>query len=160
MTAYLNETSLELHEKWMRLALKQAEEAAQNDEVPVGAVLVDTKSQDLIASGNNRPISEKDPTGHAEIVALRQASLSRNNYRLPGTVLYVTIEPCTMCVGALMHARIEAVVFGVREPRAGAMVSQLQLAEAEFFNHRLTFMEGILEKECSEIMQDFFKSKR
>ena len=145
---------------FMREAIKEAEKALENDEVPVGAVLVDTKSLGLIASGNNRPISQKDPTGHAEIVVLRQASLSRNNYRLPGTVLYVTIEPCTMCVGALMHARIEGVVFGVREPRAGAIVSQLQLAEAEFFNHRLTFVEGILEKECSQIVQDFFKSKR
>ena len=103
MSAYFNETSLELHEKWMRLALRRAEEAAHNDEVPVGAVLVDTKSLGLIASGNNRPISQKDPTGHAEIVVLRQASLSRNNYRLPETVLYVTIEPCTMCVLSLIH---------------------------------------------------------
>ncbi|NKB32201.1 MAG: tRNA-specific adenosine deaminase [Pseudomonadales bacterium] len=151
---------MKIHEQWMQRALEQAQLAALADEVPVGAVLVDCASNQPLASGYNRPISEKDPTAHAEIVVLRQASQSRGNYRLPGTVLYVTIEPCTMCVGALMHARIDAVVFGAREPRAGAIISQQRLTEAEFFNHRLNFIEGVLEKECSQLVQDFFKSKR
>ncbi|MDD9891749.1 MAG: tRNA adenosine(34) deaminase TadA [Gammaproteobacteria bacterium] len=156
----MNDICRNTHEHWMRLALEQAKLAREIDEVPIGAVLVDSASNELIAAAYNRPVSENDPTAHAELVVLRQASQSRNNYRLPGTTLYVTIEPCTMCVGALMHARISAVVFGAREPRAGAIVSQQELTKANYFNHRLSFEEGILADECGSIMQEFFQSKR
>jgi tRNA(adenine34) deaminase len=144
----------------MRVALDQAEKAAACGEVPVGAVLVDLESNQQIAAAFNQPISENDATAHAEIVVLRQASQSRKNYRLPGTVLYVTIEPCTMCAGALIHARVDTVVFGAREPRAGALVSQQQLGNAEHFNHRLNIVESVLEEQCSELLKQFFRSKR
>ena len=156
----MKDISRETHEQWMRLALEQSKLAQQIDEVPIGAVLVDNASNELIAAAYNRPISENDPTAHAEIVVLRQASQSRTNYRLPGTTLYVTIEPCTMCVGALMHSRVSAAVFGAREPRAGAIISQQELTRADYFNHSLEYVEGILAEECGQIVQDFFKSKR
>lgn len=146
------------HEHWMRLALKQADLAAEEGEVPVGAVLV--KDNVLIAAGFNQPISTKDATAHAEIVTLRAASQKLDNYRLPGTILYVTIEPCTMCVGALIHARVDSIVFGAREPRAGAVVSQQNLATAEFYNHRLKCIEGILADECADKLREFFKARR
>ena len=142
----------------MRLALEQADLAADRDEVPVGAVLV--KDDELIAAGFNQPISTHDATAHAEIVTLRAASQLLGNYRLPGTTLYVTIEPCTMCVGALIHARVESLVFGAREPRAGAVVSQQSLATADFFNHRLNCIEGVLADECAGRLQEFFKARR
>lgn len=146
------------HERWMRLALEQADLAAAAGEVPVGAVLV--KDGELLASGFNCPITSCDATAHAEIVVLRSAAGKVANYRLPGTTLYVTIEPCTMCVGALMHARVGQLVFGAREPRAGAVSSQQQLTEQEFFNHRLSFVEGILAAECGERLQSFFRERR
>lgn len=142
----------------MRLALAQADLAAERGEVPVGAVLV--SGGDLLATGFNQPISTHDATAHAEIVTLRAASRKLGNYRLPGTTLYVTIEPCTMCVGALIHARVEALVFGAREPRAGAIYSQQNLAAAEFYNHRLNCTEGILAEECAARLQRFFKARR
>jgi len=147
-----------VHERWMGHALKLAERAQANGEVPVGAVLVD--GEQLLGEGWNQPISAQDPTAHAEIVALRQAALARGNYRLPGTTLYVTIEPCTMCVGALMHARVGTLVFGAREPRAGAVVSQLKLAEATHFNHRVTVLEGVRAAECGQLIQEFFRLRR
>ena len=136
------------HERWMRLAL----------EVPVGAVLV--KDGELLAAGFNQPISRHDATAHAEIVTLRAAAGKQQNYRLPGTTLYVTIEPCTMCVGALIHARVETLVFGAREPRAGAVCSQQQLPDEEFFNHKLRCIEGVLAEECALRLQNFFKARR
>lgn len=144
----------------MTLALTEAEKARNLGEVPVGAVLVDSSATTLISSGFNRPISTHDPSSHAEIVTLRQASKERKNYRLPGTVLYVTIEPCTMCIGAIMHARVDALVFGAKEPRAGAVVSRQKLAEAEFFNHRLVCLGGVLEEQCGKLLKDFFQSRR
>jgi tRNA(adenine34) deaminase len=146
------------HERWMALALEQAAEAGAAGEVPVGAVLVaDGK---LIGVGSNRPISAHDASAHAEICALRQASQKLQNYRLPGTTLYVTIEPCTMCVGAMMHARVERLVFGAREPRSGAVVSQQLLLEASWFNHRITCIEGVLKDPSAELIQAFFRQKR
>jgi len=146
------------HEFWMRQALEQARLAAACEEVPVGAVLVaDNK---LLAAAHNQPIRGQDPTAHAEILALRQASQIRQNYRLPGTTLYVTIEPCTMCVGALVHARVELLVFGAREPRSGAVVSQQKLLKDACLNHKVDFVEGILAHSCGELMQSFFRARR
>lgn len=147
-----------LDEHWMQLALDQAQLAAANGEVPVGAVLV--KDNQLIASGFNQPIGSCDPSAHAEIVVLRAAAKQLSNYRLPGTTLYVTIEPCTMCVGALIHARIERLVFGAQEPRAGAVVSAAQLLEGPQFNHRIAAHGGVLAEQCAAVMQRFFREKR
>ena len=148
------------HEYWMRQALRFAGEAGDRDEVPIGAVLVDSDSGELLGSGFNQPIGTDDPTAHAEIVALRNAARFVGNYRLPGTALYVTIEPCTMCVGAMIHARIELLVFGARELKAGAIVSRQRLLGTDSFNHQLVYKEGILADECSELMRSFFKAKR
>lgn len=146
------------HEYYMQHAIELAREAAARDEVPVGAVLVEAGK--IIGSGSNQPISANDPTAHAEILALRNGSQLKQNYRLPGTILYVTIEPCTMCIGALIHARVELLVFGAREPRAGAVISQQGLLDGAHYNHRMTYIEGVLAEQCSEIMQQFFKQKR
>lgn len=143
-----------IDEHWMQLALEQAQLAADSGEVPVGAVLV--KDGELIASGFNQPISSCDPSAHAEIVVLRAAAKHLSNYRLPGTTLYVTIEPCTMCVGALIHARVERLVFGAPEPRAGAV----RLLDGAQFNHRIYIEGGVLAEQCADIMQQFFRQKR
>lgn len=147
-----------IDEHWMQLALEQAHLAADNGEVPVGAVLV--KDDELIASGFNQPISSCDPSAHAEIVVLRAAAKQLTNYRLPGTTLYVTIEPCTMCVGALIHARVERLVFGAPEPRAGAVISSAQLLESDQFNHRIVTEGGVLADQCASVMKSFFRQKR
>ncbi len=135
-----------------------AQQAAGHGEVPVGAIIV--RDGRVIGEGYNQPISSNDPTAHAEIIALRDAANNENNYRLPGTTLFVTIEPCTMCVGAMIHARVDTVVFGAREPKAGALLSNLQLHLQDHYNHRLKVVEGVLERECSLVMSDFFKSRR
>ena len=146
------------HEHWMRRALALAGDANDINEVPVGALIV--RDNEILGEGFNQPIQSNDPTAHAEIVALRDAAKKENNYRLPGSTLYVTIEPCTMCIGAMIHARVERVVFGAREPRAGAIVSNLQLPDQGFYNHKLQYIEGILAEECGQIMSDFFTSRR
>ena len=145
-------------EYWMRLALEQAQLAAARGEVPVGAVLV--RNDELIGSGFNQPISACDPTAHAEVVALRAAAIAAANYRLPDTTLYVTIEPCTMCSGALVHARVRRVVFGAPEPRAGAVVSAARVFDGTQFNHRVDYEGGVLAEECAEVMQRFFRERR
>jgi len=145
-------------ERWMREALKQAQQAADVGEVPVGAVVV--RDGKLLAAGFNQPIRTCDATAHAEIVALRKASQACENYRLPGTTLYVTLEPCTMCLGALIHARVDRLVFGTQEPRAGAVVSQSSLLEAEHFNHQLSYTADVLREECSTLLSNFFSSRR
>ncbi|MEX2132203.1 MAG: tRNA adenosine(34) deaminase TadA [Pseudohongiellaceae bacterium] len=146
------------HEYWMRQALDLARQAGETGEVPVGAVLV--ADDRIIGSAYNRPIAEHDPSAHAEILALRSAAKNLNNYRLPGTVLYVTIEPCTMCVGAMLHARIDTLVFGATEPRAGAVVSRQQLLLQDHFNHRIKVISGILARECGALLQEFFRQRR
>jgi len=147
------------HEYWMRQALTLAEEAARNGEVPVGAVVV--CDDVIIGAGFNRPIGAHDPTAHAEIKALRQAAKKLQNYRIPGCTLYVTLEPCTMCVGAIIHARIAKLVFGAREPRFGAVASTKQLLdEPGAFNHQVNWQEGVLAAQCGEIMQQFFRRRR
>ena len=145
-------------QQFMARALELADIAESEGEVPVGALLV--KGDEIIAEGWNRPITGCDPTGHAEIEVLRKAALKLGNYRLPDTTLYVTIEPCTMCVGAMIHARIKHLVFGAREPRAGAICSQLQLLEFSHYNHLITWQEGVMEDSCGEKLSRFFKERR
>ena len=145
-------------EHWMRHALSLAQQASERHEVPVGAVIV--RDGQMLGEGFNQPISGCDPTAHAEIVALRAACASEKNYRLPGATLYVTIEPCAMCAGALVHARIERVVFGAVEPKAGAAVSTQRFFEQSQLNHRVQVEGGCLADACSERISDFFKSRR
>lgn len=143
---------------WMARALELAEEAAARGEVPVGAVVV--RGDQCLGEGGNAVISAHDPTHHAEIAAIRAAALNQQNYRLPGATLYVTLEPCTQCFGALVHARIERLVFAASEPRAGVVGSQLALHEASFYNHRLTVESGLLAEEAAALLQRFFQSRR
>lgn len=147
------------HEHWMQQALDLAAHAAAEGEVPVGAVVVSAEGE-LLGSGFNQPILSHDPTAHAEVMALRAAALSVGNYRLPGCTLYVTIEPCTMCVGAMVHARIAHLVFGAPEPRFGAVVSGRCLLDEGEFNHRMSWEGGVLAEPCSELMKGFFKARR
>lgn len=142
----------------MREALRLAAHAAGLGEVPVGAVVV--RDGIIIGRGFNRPIGSVDPTAHAELVALREAAVYIRNYRLTGADLYVTIEPCTMCAGALVHARIGRLVFGTREPRAGAIVSTGQVLAAPGLNHRVDVVEGVLADEAQRLLQDFFRQRR
>ncbi len=137
----------------------QAQIAAEMEEVPVGAVLVDAAGE-LIAAGHNQPISARDPSAHAEIVVLRAAAQKLGNYRLPGTTLYVTLEPCTMCVGALVHARVGRLVYGAAEPKTGAIESAQRLFETGKFNHQPRIESGILADECSALLTRFFENKR
>ena len=142
----------------MRLALAEAAYARTLNEVPIGAVVVaDGK---VVGTGCNRPVSAIDPTAHAEINALRAAATSMENYRLTGVTLYVTVEPCLMCVGAMIHARVGLVVYGAPEPRSGALVSATRAHETPGLNHQLTVLGGVLEEECREVVQEFFKDKR
>jgi tRNA(adenine34) deaminase len=146
------------HEEAMRLALREAASASEAGEVPVGAVvLLDGRP---IGTGFNQPISTIDPTAHAEIVALRAAARAVGNYRLTGSVMYVTVEPCLMCVGAMIHARIAHVVFGAAEPKAGALMSACRAHETPGLNHRLQVTGGVLEEECRRMIQGFFEGKR
>jgi tRNA(adenine34) deaminase len=142
----------------MREALRLAAQAGERGEVPVGALIV--RDGIVLGQAFNQPISGCDPTAHAEIVALRQAAEAVGNYRLPGATCYVTIEPCHMCAGALVHARIGRLVFGAREPKAGAVVSRNQLLDAPYLNHRVVWEEGVLERQCAAIVSDFFAGKR
>jgi tRNA(adenine34) deaminase len=143
---------------FMQRALELAKTAEKNNEVPVGAVLVHENK--IIAEGWNQPITSCDPTAHAEIVAVREGAKKLNNYRLNQTTLFVTLEPCAMCVGALVHARVQRVVFGAFDPKAGAVQSVFPLGTANQFNHKVIFEGGILEKECGEVLSRFFKKKR
>lgn len=145
-------------EKWMRQALSLATKAAEAGEVPVGALVV--LDGQLIGEAWNCPISQFDPTAHAEIGALRDAGKHLGNYRFPGATLYVTIEPCTMCVEAMIHARIDRLVFGAREPKAGAVISQNQLLDHPAMNTEVSYAEGVLAEQCSQIMSDFFAQRR
>jgi len=142
----------------MRLALAEAARAAAMGEVPVGAVVV--LNEQVIGAGHNQPISTHDPTAHAEIVALRAAAAGAGNYRLGDATLYVTVEPCMMCVGAMIHARISTVVFGTAEPKAGAVESTQRAHEHPALNHRLAVVSGILAAECRDMMQAFFERLR
>jgi tRNA(adenine34) deaminase len=142
----------------MRAALDLAGQARQRGEVPVGAVVV--VDDQVIGAGFNQPISAHDPTAHAELVAIRAAARQLGNYRLIGADLYVTIEPCQMCVGAMVHARIARVIYGAREPKAGALESAMRAHEHPALNHRLLAVGGMLEDECRAVIQEFFEQRR
>jgi tRNA(adenine34) deaminase len=146
------------HDALMRRALELAQEAADDGEVPVGAVVA--LDGVVIGRGHNAPIGSHDPTAHAEIVAIREAARTIGNYRLTGTTLVVTVEPCLMCVGAMVHARIGTVVFGASEPKAGALGSTIAAHELASLNHRMTVVGGVLEDDCRGLMQAFFRARR
>ncbi|MEY4640467.1 MAG: hypothetical protein RLZZ227_461 [Pseudomonadota bacterium] len=146
-------------EHWMQQALALAQQGGASGEVPVGALIV--LRDEVIGDGWNQPISSKDPTAHAEIVALREAATRLDNYRLPSATLYVTLEPCTMCVGAMIHARISRLVFGTTEPRSGAVCSHFRLLDVEgVYNHRVAWQQGVLAEECSHMLSEFFRTRR
>ena len=148
----------ELDRQFMQQALDQAKLAAIAGEVPVGAVLV--RDGQIISSGFNQPISNSDPSAHAEMMALRAAAQAELNYRLPGTTLYVTLEPCTMCAGAMLHARVERVVFGAADPKTGAAGSVLNVFSEKQINHQTQVEGGIMSEECGQILRNFFKERR
>lgn len=143
---------------FMKMALEEAESGYRRGEVPVGAVLV--REGIVLAQAHNAPIATNDPSAHAEMLVLRQAGEKLGNYRLAGTELYVTIEPCIMCAGAIIHARVERVIFGARDPKCGAIVSLYNILDDKRLNHRVKITEGILKEECGEIISRFFKEKR
>ena len=145
-------------EIWMQRALELARQGAEVGEVPVGAVLV--RDDQVLGEGFNQPIIAHDPTAHAEVVALRAAAEAEQNYRLPGSTLYVTLEPCTMCFGALVHARVARLVYAASEPRAGVCVSQLQLPQVDFYNHKLLVEGGLMEAESAVMLKAFFAVRR
>ena len=143
----------------MRLALEQAAQARALGEVPVGAVLLDAEGR-LLATGFNRTIADHDPTAHAEIVALRAAARTAQNYRLPGATLYVTLEPCAMCLGAMLHARVGRIVFAAADPKTGACGSVVNLLDHATLNHQTTAVSGVLAEECGQYLRDFFRDRR
>ncbi|WP_136806840.1 tRNA adenosine(34) deaminase TadA [Desulfosediminicola flagellatus] len=145
-------------EKWMKMALKAAQAAADQGEVPVGAIII--HDNNLIAAAGNRPIGLNDPTAHAEIRAIRIASQYYDNYRLPGSTLYVTLEPCIMCIGAIIHARIDRLVFGATDPKTGAVESLYQIGTDNRLNHLPDITSGVLEEECAALLKNFFSKKR
>ena len=145
-------------EKWMKVAINEAKLAMKENEIPVGSVLV--QNEKIIAKAHNQPIGNNDPTAHAEIQLLRKAGKQKENYRLVGSTLYVTLEPCAMCFGAMIHARIERVVFGTSDPKSGVCGSTIDLSSESIFNHQISFSGGILEHECKNILQSFFKLRR
>ena len=145
-------------ERWMRRALVQAERAANAHEVPVGAVVV--LNNEIIGTGHNQPLGTHDPTAHAEVVALRNAAQNLQNYRLSGTTLYVTLEPCLMCAGAIIQARVERVVFGAFDEKAGAVGSTANLLQSPIANHQCRVTSGVLRDECSGVLEQFFTELR
>jgi len=146
-------------EEWMRLAIAAARQAAGNGEVPVGAVIVDANGE-LLSQASNLTITNNDPTAHAKIIALREAGAKIVNYRLIGATVYSTIEPCAMCAGALVNARVARLVFGARDERFGAVETHFQLCSSNLLNHRIEIVSGVLADECRELMQSFFRSRR
>ena len=145
-------------EKWMDLAIQQAIKAEKEGEVPIGAVLV--KDELLIAKAHNQPITKNDPTAHAEVQLLRNAGKKLQNYRLTGSTLYVTLEPCAMCFGAMIHARVKRIVFGAYDPKTGVCGSSEDLTNANCFKHKINVTGGVSERKCSQLLQAFFKSLR
>ena len=145
-------------EKWMQCAIREANIAKDKGEVPVGSIII--QNNQIIAKAHNCPISKNDPTAHGEIEAIRKAGKKLHNYRLPKTTLYVTLEPCAMCLGAMIHARIERVVFGASDPKSGVCGSTIDLLSESIFNHQISVSGGVLEHECKDILQSFFKLRR
>ncbi|MDQ2976208.1 MAG: tRNA adenosine(34) deaminase TadA [Acidobacteriota bacterium] len=158
MTAYKDGKERKTDAHWMRQALVAAVEAFERGEVPVGTCIV--KDETMLAVAGNRTRTEQDPTAHAEIVALREAARKANNYRITDAVVYSTIEPCVMCAGALIQARVRRLVYGALDERAGAVESRFRVCDTDFLNHRIEVTAGVLEKECREIMQEFFRERR
>ena len=151
-------TSIAEHEQWMRRALALADRAGNEGEVPIGAVVV--RDGELLGEGWNSVISYSDPTAHAEVVAMRDAARRVGNYRLPGATVYVTLEPCTMCAGAMIHARIARLVFAASEPKAGEVCSTCSLLDQPRYNHRVKWQGGVLAEESSQRLQAFFRERR
>jgi tRNA(adenine34) deaminase len=145
-------------ERYMREALRLAREAEAAGEVPVGAIIV--ASGQIVSKGRNLPIAANDPTAHAEMLALREAASAIGNYRLEQCAMYVTLEPCVMCAGALVHARLARLVFGARDLRFGGVRSKFRIADSELLNHRVEIQEGVLAAECTELLQAFFAKRR
>ena len=148
----------ELDRQFMEQALEQAQLAAIAGEVPVGAVIV--RNGVVLSKAFNKPITNHDPSAHAEMLALRQAALSEQNYRLPGTTLYVTLEPCTMCAGAMLHARVDRIVYGATDPKTGAAGSVLDVFSSKQINHQTVVEGGMMGDECGQLLRDFFKERR
>jgi len=148
----------EFDEQWMRFSLAAAREAQANGEVPIGTCIVSENK--LVALSGNRTRTDCDPTAHAEIVALREAASKLGNYRLTGVDVYSTIEPCAMCAGALIQARVSRLIYGAPDERAGAVVSRFRICDTDFLNHRIRISSGVLEAECRALMQEFFRSRR
>ena len=148
----------ELDRQFMEQALEQAGLAALAGEVPVGAVIV--RNGEVISKAFNQPITNHDPSAHAEILALRDAALSAENYRLPGTTLYVTLEPCIMCAGAMLHARVDRIVYGATDPKTGAAGSVLDVFSSKQINHQTVIEGGMMAQECGQLLRDFFKERR
>jgi tRNA(adenine34) deaminase len=155
MTA-ASERELDLH--WMRRAISAGSEARERGEVPIGTCIV--VGETILAVGGNRTRTDGDPTAHAEIVALREAAAKAGNYRLTDAVVYSTIEPCVMCAGALIQARVKRLVYGARDERAGAVESHFRVCDTDFLNHRIEVTAGLLAEECRELMQEFFRARR
>ncbi len=147
------------HERYMREALTEGNKALLASEVPIGSVVVLADGQ-IVGRGFNQPIGANDPSAHAEILALRDAARFLGNYRLNGTTLYVTVEPCPMCAGALIHSRVDRLVYGTAEPKSGAVCSTMQLLDHPSLNHRIEIISGVLENQCREMIQGFFGEKR
>jgi tRNA(adenine34) deaminase len=146
------------HEAFMRVAIEQAQLGLAAGEVPIGAVLV--VNDEIVSRAFNQPIGSVDPTAHAEVLVLRDAARTRGNYRLTDAIVYVTVEPCLMCVGALVHARVREVVYGAAEPKTGALVSTMRALDSPGLNHRFSMVSGILEDDCRDLIQRFFQEKR
>ncbi|MGR9116892.1 MAG: tRNA adenosine(34) deaminase TadA [Gammaproteobacteria bacterium] len=145
-------------EAWMRHAIRLAQRAEDSGEVPVGAVIV--QNDVCIAEGWNKPIALNDPSAHAEMIAIRKAGGVLQNYRLNDTTMYVTLEPCVMCMGAIVHARVRRLVFAATDAKRGAVCSVLNLADADFLNHRIEWQGGVMERECSLMLKEFFRARR
>jgi tRNA(adenine34) deaminase len=146
-------------ERWMAEALVLARTAAGRNEVPVGAVIISSAGE-LIGRGANTPISASDPTAHAELLAIREAARATSNYRLDGATMYVTLEPCPMCAGALVHARVARLVYGARDIRFGGVRSKFRIADSELLNHRVEIVEGVMAADCLELLRRFFETRR
>lgn len=154
----MTERHMDPHDALMRAALEEARRGLAAGEVPVGAIVA--RDGEIVGRGFNQPIGSCDPTAHAEVIALRDAARTLGNYRLVGVTMYVTIEPCLMCVGAMVHARVATLVFGAPEPKAGAVVSACRAHEMPSLNHRIEVVSGVLEDECRAVLQEFFKGRR
>jgi tRNA(adenine34) deaminase len=152
-------TEINDHDRFMLLAIGEAEKAGQNHEVPIGSVIV-AKSGEILSSAGNSTINQADPTAHAEMLAIRHAAYFLGNYRLTGATIYTTIEPCIMCMGAIVHARLERVVYGAADPKWGGAGSLYNFADDVRLNHRVELVSGILEDRCRALIQDFFRRKR